>query len=428
MLNVTEILLLLLELAVYFAAMLTLFRFRDRLGIGTFYCALGSLHFLETYLAACVYVQVFPGMTLSPGSVVLFTGKLLLLLLVYIREDAATVRQPIYGIFLGNLITALLVPVLRQHLILPNADGSPADIGLMSNLGGLMVWGTFLLFIDSIVIILLFERLGKLPWMRKHMVVRLWLVSAAVLTMDQFGFFSALHLLLNVPFTAGLGGWVGKLLVSGIYSGLLAAYLRWGEPAVISSTSPLRVGDVFEVLTYRERYEALRQEAWRDSLTGLQHRGQLEDQGQAMLERARFRNLPVSILMIDVDNFKTINDSNGHKAGDMVLRHIGQVLTETLRSSDFACRYGGDEFVVLTPGTPQNGALVLGELLRECISAADVQVLAFTHADAPTMPEVTVSIGVATFPEDGATLDDIMRVADKQVYRAKSAGRDRVMA
>lgn len=402
----------------YLAAMLALFRFRDRLGIGTFYCALGSLHFLETYLAASIYLKVAPGMELSPGSVVLFTGKLMLLLLVYIREDAATVRQPIYGLFLGNLITAALVPIIKLHEIQPNPDGSPADIALLGNLGGLMVWGTFLLFIDSIAIILLFERLGRVSWLRSNFVLRLWLVSAAVLTFDQLGFYSALRILLNVPLSAGLGGWLGKLAVCAVCSCILAAYLRWIEPR-LGSLSPERVGDVFEILTYRDRYEALREEAWRDSLTGLRHRGKLEEQGQAMLESARKTGEPVSLLMIDVDNFKIINDTNGHKAGDMVLRHIGRVLTDTLRDSDFACRYGGDEFLVLSPGTPREGAMILAEMLRECISAADVQVLAFSHSDVPTMPEVSASIGVAVFPRDGQTLDEIMRVADKQVYRAK---------
>src|SRR5690606_27268620 len=98
----------------------------------------------------------------------------------------------------------------------------------------------------------------------------------------------------------------------------------------------------------------------------------------------------------------------------------------TLRETDFACRYGGDEFVVLSPGTPREAAVILADLLRECISAADVHVLAASHSDSPTMPEVSVSVGVATYPRDGQTLDEIMRVADKQVYRAKESGKGKI--
>lgn len=88
--------LLLVEAALYFGVMVTLFRFRHRIGLGVFVCALGAMHFLETYLASVFYVALPFGMV-SPGSAVLFSGKLVMLLLLYIKEDAATVRQPIYG-------------------------------------------------------------------------------------------------------------------------------------------------------------------------------------------------------------------------------------------------------------------------------------------------------------------------------------------
>jgi len=96
--------LLVAEAILYLGLMLLLFRFRRTIGIGAFFAALGSLHFLETYLAATLYLPVGGGLALSPGSVVLFAGKLALILLVYIREDAVAARQPIYGPIVGNLI------------------------------------------------------------------------------------------------------------------------------------------------------------------------------------------------------------------------------------------------------------------------------------------------------------------------------------
>jgi len=156
-----EPLLLIAEMLLYFGAMLGLFRARQRLGLGAFYCALGSLHFLEPISPPIFYVQVLPDWTLTPGSVVLFSGKLLLLLMVYVREDAAVVRQPIYGLLLGNLLVIAMVAVLRGHEPLAKPDGSAPDLGLLGEMGGLMLWGTLLLFLDSLMIILLYERLAR---------------------------------------------------------------------------------------------------------------------------------------------------------------------------------------------------------------------------------------------------------------------------
>src|SRR5689334_6363311 len=109
MAEVSNLLLLIAEAGFYFVAMTALFRARHRFGIGLFFCALGVMHFLETYLASVLYVPIPGGLVVSPGSVVLFAGKLVMLLLLYIREDAAAVRQPIYGLFLGNLLIVGLV-------------------------------------------------------------------------------------------------------------------------------------------------------------------------------------------------------------------------------------------------------------------------------------------------------------------------------
>ncbi|TKB34764.1 MAG: GGDEF domain-containing protein, partial [Mesorhizobium sp.] len=152
--------LLFAEAVLYFGIMVTLFRFRGRIGLGVFVCALGVMHFLETYLASVFYVALPFGMV-SPGSAVLFSGKLVMLLLLYIKEDAATVRQPIYGLLLGNTLMIGLVLILRLHDIAPLPDGKLPDIGFIDEMGWLMVWGTTLLFIDAILIILLYEKLGK---------------------------------------------------------------------------------------------------------------------------------------------------------------------------------------------------------------------------------------------------------------------------
>ena len=102
------------------------------------------------------------GIVASPGSTVLFTGKLMLLLLVYIREDAVVVRQPIYGLLIGNLLLFALALLTRQHGAAALAANRQADFGFLDEMGALMVWGTLILFADCIMMILLYERLRKL--------------------------------------------------------------------------------------------------------------------------------------------------------------------------------------------------------------------------------------------------------------------------
>lgn len=407
-----NIVLLTVEMLVYFGAMLALFRLRKVLGLGVFFCALGSLHFMETYLAAAYYIQMPFGGSLSPGSVVLFSGKLALLLLVYVREDALVVRQPIYGLFLGNLLLIALVLLLRQHHAVP-APGEPADLSFMDQLGALMVWSTFLLFVDCIAMILVYEHLSRR--LKRMPVFVIWLTLALVLSIDQAAFFSVLHFSMGVPFSAGLGGWFGKMLAAGFYAVLLTHYLaRWE----MAGTTPTKsISDIFDMLTYRQRYERLEEVSRRDALTNVLHRGQLEPLGRDLLAVSKTTGRPVSLLLIDVDDFKDVNDLNGHQIGDEVLRRLAASLTEGLRQGDYVVRYGGDEFAVFAPGVAHRDALQLAAMLRQLVEEMELP---------PGVVGQTLSIGVATAPEDGEALTDLLDAADKRLYAAKAAGRNRV--
>ena len=112
MAEIKNLLLLGADALLYFVVLASLLRARTRIGLGAFFCALGVMHFLETYLASILYVSLPFGIVTSPGSTVLFTGKLMMLLLLYIREDAVVVRQPIYGLLFGN------VPIVRNNFSL----------------------------------------------------------------------------------------------------------------------------------------------------------------------------------------------------------------------------------------------------------------------------------------------------------------------
>jgi diguanylate cyclase (GGDEF)-like protein len=125
--------------------------------------------------------------------------------------------------------------------------------------------------------------------------------------------------------------------------------------------------------------------------------------------------------MVDVDNFKRINDSYGHAEGDRALRVIARALVRVARASDIACRYGGEEFCVILPGTPLESAAQLAARIRLEVPAACMR------EDIAGRTRITVTIGIAVCPDDGTESDVLMRVADQQLYRGKEEGRDRVV-
>jgi diguanylate cyclase (GGDEF)-like protein len=127
---------------------------------------------------------------------------------------------------------------------------------------------------------------------------------------------------------------------------------------------------------------------------------------------------PTSVLMIDSDSLKNVNDSHGHEAGNALLRQLARSIQADLRFTDIAARYGGDEFIVLLPDTPAKGAMEVAERIRNRIAASPVE-----HGGRRLAS--SVSIGIASFPEDGATLDALAAHADRALYAAKQDGRNR---
>ena len=152
----------------------------------------------------------------------------------------------------------------------------------------------------------------------------------------------------------------------------------------------------------------------RDHLTSLFNPRYLEATLEREIQRAARTQHPFGIIMMDVDHFKRVNDTLGHAAGDVVLRELGQFLARQVRQSDVACRYAGDEFLLILPETSRETTRERAEQLRK-----GVKELALPIA-------ITISIGVAVFPEDGMTSETILKSADNALYQAKHEGRDHV--
>jgi len=241
--------------------------------------------------------------------------------------------------------------------------------------------------------------------------------------------------------------------LAGLSAGFVCKHVHWPNPDVPQAgylCVPLAAqGEVLGVLTFDGEHpptaadrrvalaageqlalslanlrlqETLRTQSVRDPLTALFNRRYLEVSLERELLRASRRGLPLAVLMLDIDHFKRFNDSYGHEAGDALLAQFAEVLKRAIRAEDIACRYGGEEFTVVLLDADDSGALQRAENIRAAVAGMSV-----VHHQ-QQLAHVTVSIGVALFPRDARSPDDLLRRADAALYAAKNAGRDRVVS
>lgn len=193
--------------------------------------------------------------------------------------------------------------------------------------------------------------------------------------------------------------------------------------APIRDSSGKIIGCVFvfrDITRRKEMEERLRELALRDGLTNLYNHREFFRLCREECSRAQRYGQPLALLMLDIDFFKRINDTLGHPARDEVLRWVASTLTSKIRSSDRAARYGGEEFAIIMPQSGVEEAQVAAERIRESIAEKPVML----ESGKPL--SVTVSIGIAAFPEHGKNERELVQAADGALYRAKQAGRNRV--
>jgi diguanylate cyclase (GGDEF)-like protein len=166
--------------------------------------------------------------------------------------------------------------------------------------------------------------------------------------------------------------------------------------------------------------EHLRENALRDPMTGLYNRRFLEDYVGTLVSSSQRRKSPFTVLMLDLDYFKQVNDTHGHEAGDKVIKTLADILARSVRGSDMAVRYGGEEFLLVLTDTGVDSAMRVAEKIRAEVEA--------TRIPLPSgILQKTISIGVSEFATDADTFWQVVKFADVALYRAKAAGRNRVM-
>lgn len=182
----------------------------------------------------------------------------------------------------------------------------------------------------------------------------------------------------------------------------------WGYAGLLGLTSAVGLS--------AKRIRSLNGMVIRDNLTGLYNRYWVHEMLRVELARADRYRWPLSLLFCDLDDFKQINDRNGHAAGDQVLKRIAQILPNTLRTFDVVARWGGDEFLIVLPHADQKAAEQIAD--RMCMAVASLQVPFPQDAGGQSM-RVALSIGIATYPENGTDVNSLEQYADEKLYEAK---------
>lgn len=242
-------------------------------------------------------------------------------------------------------------------------------------------------------------------------------------TDDEHGHIKCQHLDKEVPL-AGIWTLCVPLIAHGTSLGMLhvSAHERDGTASNDTTLVEAIAEQLSLAIANLHLRETLRLQSLRDPLTGLFNRRYLEENLNRELQRCARRGLPLTVMMLDVDHFKSFNDEHGHAAGDALLSQIGQTLGSLVREEDIACRYGGEEFTVVLPEAGPGEAALRAEGIRSEIGSTTV-----THLRSTLGPR-TISIGIATFPTDGDTPAQLLAKADRALYEAKAQGRDRVVS
>ncbi len=386
-------------------------RLHGKLGLAPLFTMVGGFQHMQTNLTSAVYVETLPGVFLSPGSVVLFMSTVSIVLAIYIMEGAEEGRRMIYGVLFTNVAIAVLgaLIVLQTRGI---ALGSPGIeyISMMVSSVRVFVAGTVAMAIDIVAVIVIYEYISE---KLESITLRLTITLALIALLDS--------VLFGVAAFAGTKLWtvglvymaIAKMLAGIWYGVLFRLYVSVGRFVLPESQS---AQDIFGMLTYRQRYKIARAKTERDGMTKLYNRGYFDRSINTYIAA----KTPFTVVLIDIDDFKAVNDNYGHLAGDRAIMHLTSALLLTFRDDDTICRFGGDEFAVILPNIEANAVVPIADRLRDHISTQ------YDRSD-PIYEFSTlgVSIGIGSFPSDGLDYERVVESADRRLYKSKKKGKNR---
>lgn len=418
---VSQLLLFATEAIVVCGLLLFFFRLRDRFGYAPLYVTLGAFQYLQNLMAATLYVEVLPGIVVSPGSAILFTATLFAVLLVYIREDAAQTRSLIVGIVAANITLSVILKLASFHL--------QSELLVETSFGNdhLLLWsmrtfviGTATLILDVVLIIVLYEFFFRI--FSRSLFARVLAAMLVVVAFDTGLFVTASFYSQDNFWGLMWSSLAGKCAVAVIYSILLTGFLSLVRPQKTDGTAvEEQIHDVFHILSYKQRFELLEDEFKRDGLSGLFNRRFFDENLARELKRAERLSHSLNLVLIDIDHFKSVNDTYGHQVGDDAIVALAEAMQKSFRSADILCRYGGEEFAVIMPDASIEAAYRVTQRLQEDYTAV------CTERGLPVASTISFTAGIANYPSDGETVSELIRRADRRLYKGKDGGRNQVM-
>jgi len=392
-------------------------RFRRFWGITPIAVMTGLFQVLQTALAVGLNLSVFPGVNFSPGSVVVFPVTLFAVLLIYVLEDELEARRLIYGSVLANITLALLIFVGQPLFDTPDATNRLGlNAAAAAGLARIVVIGAGLMAVDAFILIWAFEWFGER--VSRNVLARAQFALCLCVAFDALSF-SFVAFGARPRFGTILAvDLAGKVIAASFYSLLFVFLLPWSRVSGEKDFGP-REGSRDSV-TFKDRFRELQKTAVRDGLTGVFNRAYFDHELRAQTERAMLRGDRLLLLLIDLDAFKSINDTYGHPIGDRVLALFGEALRTVARQNDTVCRYGGEEFAILVASGPAIAPTLFERTTEEVTRLWSIATPPFAF------PAPRFSMGAASVPDDARTAEELLAVADHHLYASKRAGGNRL--
>ncbi|BEQ14278.1 GGDEF domain-containing protein [Desulfoferula mesophila] len=434
-----ELIILMIEALAVYLLVLGTHSLRHRFGLAHYYALIGGVTAVTSWVTDAGITAQVGGVSFVVGSTVFYTSLLLGVFVVYVFDGLRATRIIISTVIGVSIMVPLIAVTLNFQMNLSGVSSLAYVPTPSLRLNAASVFATFM---DLVFLAVAWEFMNnRFQWI--PMGIRAFFALLGVMWLDVLLFATAAF--------AGSGEWlaivkgtaISRFIVSCFAAPLLWAYLswqnrRWGTQITRRPVLAIlkQFAQIKEELTQaqqeierrkqaeralRESEERLRALASTDALTGVANRRFFWEAAQKEIHRSRRHLSPLSMIMIDLDNFKTVNDTYGHGVGDQALCEVAHIAQANIRPYDLLARMGGDEFAVLLPQSGTEDALLAAERLRNKVKAEPLKAGGCQVA-------ITISLGVATLDTSMANVDGLYQVADRALYQAKRDGCDKVRA